>query len=181
MAQAKKYVLLDRDGVINHDSGNFIKSPDEWLPIDNSLEAIALLHRNGYQVVVITNQSGVGRGLYSDAILTDMHRKMARLTEAVGGKINHIYYCPHLPDAGCDCRKPKPGMLLQFSQDANVALDDIYFIGDSLRDIEAGIAAGAKPLLVKTGNGEKTLAANPDLNIPTFENLYDAAEYILSK
>jgi len=181
MAQAKKYVLLDRDGVINHDSGNFIKSPDEWLPIDNSLEAIALLHSNGYQVIVITNQSGVGRGLYSDAILADMHRKMTRLTEAVGGKISHIYYCPHLPDAGCDCRKPKPGMLLQFSQDANVALDDIYFIGDSLRDIEAGIAAGAKPLLVKTGNGEKTLAASPDLNIPTFENLYDAAEYILSR
>ena len=181
MESAKKYVLLDRDGVINHDSGDFIKSADEWIPIAKSLEAIALFTKNGYQVVVITNQSGVGRGLYSDAILTDMHLKMTRMVEAVGGEISHIYYCPHLPDAGCECRKPKPGMLHQFSKDADVALDDIYFIGDSLRDIEAGLAAGAKSLLVKTGNGEKTLAANPDLNVPIFENLYDAAEYILSR
>ena len=181
MAETKKYVLLDRDGVINQDSGGFIKSPEEWIPINNSLEAIALLHKNGYQVVVITNQSGVGRGLYSDATLTDMHLKMSRLTEAVGGKISHIYYCPHLPDAGCTCRKPLPGMLHQFSADAGVALNDIFFIGDSLRDIQAGIAAGAKPILVKTGNGAKTLAANPDLNIPIFENLYDATAYILSR
>jgi len=181
MEPAKKYVLLDRDGVINHDSGDFIKSVDEWVPIAKSLEAIALFTKQGYQVVVITNQSGVGRGLYSDAILTDMHLKMTRMVEAVGGEISHIYYCPHLPDAGCECRKPKPGMLHQFSKDADVALDDIYFIGDSLRDIEAGMAAGAKSLLVKTGNGEKTLAANPDLNVPIFENLYDAAEYILSR
>lgn len=176
-----KYVLLDRDGVINQDSGDFIKSADEWLPIKGSLEAIALLNQHGYQVVVITNQSGVGRGHYSDATLTEIHLKMIRMVEALGGKINHIYYCPHLPDADCKCRKPKPGMLEQFGKDAQVDLTDIYFIGDSLRDIEAGIAAGAKPLLVKTGNGTKTLAANPDLNIPIFENLYDAAEYILSR
>lgn len=180
MAQPK-YVLLDRDGVINHDSDAFIKSPDEWLPIDGSLEAIALLNKNDYQVIVITNQSGVGRGHYSDATLTDIHLKMSRMVNTAGGEISHIYYCPHLPDAGCLCRKPKPGMLLQFSKDANVALDDIYFIGDSLRDLEAGIAAGATPLLVKTGNGAATLASSPDLNIPTFENLYDAATYILSR
>ncbi|OQK15296.1 histidinol-phosphatase [Methyloprofundus sedimenti] len=176
-----KYVLLDRDGVINQDSGDFIKSADEWLPIKGSLEAIALLNQHGYQVVVITNQSGVGRGHYSDATLTEIHLKMIHMVEALGGKIKHIYYCPHLPDADCKCRKPKPGMLEQFGKDAQVDLTDIYFIGDSLRDIEAGIAAGAKPLLVKTGNGTKTLAANPDLNIPIFENLYDAAEYILSR
>ncbi len=176
-----KYVLLDRDGVINHDSGDFIKSPDEWLPIEGSLEAIALLNQHGYQVIVITNQSGVGRGHYSDATLTEIHLKMTRMVEAAGGKISHIYYCPHLPDAGCKCRKPKPGMLEQFSQDAKVALDDIYFVGDSLRDLEAGMNAGAKPILVKTGNGMHTLAANPDLNIPIFENLYDATRYILSR
>ena len=181
MEPAKKYVLLDRDGVINHDSDDFIKSPDEWLPIDKSLEAIALLHNNGYQVVVITNQSGVGRGLYSDTTLTDIHLKMTRMVAAAGGEISHIYYCPHLPDAGCKCRKPKPGMLHQFSLDTAVALEGIYFIGDSLRDIEAGIAAGATSLLVKTGNGEKTVIANPELNIPIFENLYDAAKYILSR
>ncbi len=181
MSQSTKYVLLDRDGVINHDSGDFIKSPDEWQPIDRSLEAIALFTKQGYQVVIMTNQSGVGRGLYSDATLTEIHLKMIRMTEQAGGKIKHIYYCPHLPDAGCLCRKPKPGMLEQFSQDENTPLDDIYFIGDSLRDIEAGIAAGARSLLVKTGNGEITLAAHPDLNIPIFENLYAAAEYILSR
>jgi len=176
-----KYVLLDRDGVINHDSDDFIKSPDEWLPIAGSLEAIALLNEHGYQVVVITNQSGVGRGHYSDATLTEIHLKMTRMVEAVGGKISHIYYCPHLPDADCKCRKPKPGMLEQFSKDAGTALADIYFIGDSLRDLQAGIAAGAKPLLVKTGNGAETLTNNPDLNIPTFENLYDASQFIISE
>ena len=181
MIKAKKYVLLDRDGVINHDAGDFIKSPDEWIPIDKSLEAIALLNNHSYQVVIITNQSGVGRGLYSDATLTEIHLKMTRMTEAASGKISHIYYCPHLPDTGCQCRKPKPGMLHQFSLDAGVVLDDIFFIGDSLRDIEAGFAAGAKPLLVKTGNGERTFVAHPDLNIPIFENLYAAAEYILSR
>lgn len=176
-----KYVLLDRDGVINHDSDDYIKSPDEWQPIAGSLEAIALLNQHGYQVVVITNQSGVGRGYYSDATLTEIHLKMTRMVAAAGGKISHIYYCPHLPDAECKCRKPKPGMLEQFSQDAHVALDDIYFIGDTLRDLQAAIAAGAKPLLVKTGNGATTLANHPELNIPTFENLYDASQYILSE
>lgn len=181
MAETNKYVLLDRDGVINHDSDDFIKSPEEWQPIDNSLEAIALLHSHGYQIVIITNQSGVGRGLYSEAILTDIHLKMSRLTAQAGGLISHIYYCPHLPDSDCQCRKPLPGMLQQFSKDASVPLDDIYFIGDSLRDLEAGFAAGAKPLLVKTGNGLSTLAANPELNVPTFENLYAAAKFILSR
>jgi len=176
-----QYVLLDRDGVINHDSDNFIKSPDEWLPIDGSLEAIAMLNQHGYQVVIITNQSGVGRGHYSDATLTAIHHKMTRMTEALGGKISHIYYCPHLPDAGCTCRKPAPGMLHQFSQDTQADLSNIYFIGDSLRDLQAGIAAGAKPLLVKTGNGASTLANNPNLTIPTFENLYDASQHIISE
>jgi len=175
------YVLLDRDGVINHDSEDFIKSAKEWLPIKGSLEAIALLTQHHYQVIIITNQSGVGRGHYTEATLTAIHRKMSRLTEALGGKIAHIYYCPHLPDAGCLCRKPKPGLLLQFSKDSQVALDDIYFIGDSLRDIEAGLAAGANPLLVKTGNGKKTISANPELDMPIFENLYDAAKYIVSR
>jgi len=175
------YVLLDRDGVINQDSEDFIKSAEEWLPIKGSLEAIALLTQHHYQVIIITNQSGIGRGHYTEATLTAIHRKMNRLTEALGGKIAHIYYCPHLPDADCLCRKPKPGLLLQFSKDRQIALDNIYFIGDSLRDIKAGLAAGAKPLLVKTGNGKKTISANPELDIPIFENLYDAAKYIVSR
>ncbi len=178
---ASKYILLDRDGVINHDAEDFIKSAEEWLPIKGSLEAIALLTQHHYQVIVITNQSGVGRGYYTEATLTAIHKKMCHLTEALGGKITHIYYCPHLPDAGCLCRKPKPGLLLQFSRDTGVMLDNIYFIGDSFRDIEAGFAAGAQPLLVKTGNGNKTMSVHPELDIPIFENLYDAAKYIVSR
>lgn len=177
---SEKYILLDRDGVINHDSDDFIKSPDEWHAIDNSLQAIARLHQAGYKVIIITNQSGVGRGLYSDADLTAIHLKMQQQVEATGGKIEQIYYCPHLPDAQCSCRKPKAGMLLQFAKDYAVSLDKIYFVGDSLRDLQAGIAAGAKPILVKTGNGEKTLATNPDLDLPIFETLYDASDFILS-
>lgn len=174
-----KYVLLDRDGVINFDSDDFIKSPDEWLPIPNSLEAIAQLHQAGYKIIIITNQSGVGRELYSDADLTAIHLKMQQLVNAACGKIEHIYYCPHLPTADCKCRKPKAGMLLQFAQDYAVDLDNTYFIGDSLRDLQAGFAANAKPILVKTGNGAKTFAANPDLDIPIFETLYDASQFIL--
>lgn len=176
-----KYVLLDRDGVINIDSGDFIKSPDEWLPIANSLEAIAQLYQAGYKIIVITNQSGVGRKLYSDADLTAIHLKMQQLVNAAGGKIEHIYYCPHLPTAECHCRKPKAGMLLQFAKDYQADLNALYFIGDSLRDLQAGTAAGAKPILVKTGNGIKTLMANPELEIPIFENLYDASQFILSE
>jgi len=177
---SEKYILLDRDGVINHDSGDFIKSPEEWNAIDSSLQAIARLHQAGYKVVVITNQSGVGRGLYSDADLTAIHLKMQQQVEAAGGKIEQIYYCPHLPDSQCSCRKPKAGMLVQFAKDYAVSLGSIYFIGDSLRDLQAGITSGAKAILVKTGNGTKTLAANPDLDLPIFETLYDASDFILS-
>ncbi|MDC9729103.1 MAG: D-glycero-beta-D-manno-heptose 1,7-bisphosphate 7-phosphatase [Methyloprofundus sp.] len=176
-----KFVLLDRDGVINSDSGDFIKSPDEWQPIPNSLQAIARLHQAGYKIVVITNQSGVARGLYTDADLTAIHLKMQQLVTAAGGEICHIYYCPHLPAAECPCRKPKAGMLLQFAKDYAADLSNTYFIGDSLRDLQAGFSAKAKPLLVKTGNGEKTLLSNPDLNIPIFETLYDASNFILSE
>jgi D-glycero-D-manno-heptose 1,7-bisphosphate phosphatase len=176
-----QYILLDRDGVINIDSDDFIKSPDEWQPISNSLKAIAQLHQANYKIIIITNQSGVGRGLYSDADLTAIHEKMQQLTLAVGGKIEHIYYCPHLPTAECKCRKPSPGMLLQFAHDYQADLTNTYFIGDSLRDLQAGFAAQAKPLLVKTGKGAKTLTNNPNLDIPIFETLYDASKFILSK
>ena len=178
---ADKYLLLDRDGVINHDSDAYIKSPDEWLPIQGSLEAITSLYQAGYKIVVVTNQSGVGRKFYTEADLTAIHTKMCQLVKAAGGEIEHIYYCPHLPDLGCHCRKPKAGMLQQFAADTGANMSDIYFIGDSLRDLQAGITAGAKPILVKTGNGLKTISAHPDLDCPIFENLYDASEFILSE
>ncbi len=176
-----RYVLLDRDGVINHDSDDFIKSPDEWLPIDGSLEAIALLNEHGYKVVVVTNQSGLARGLFDAAMLEKIHAKMQRMTEEKGGKIDAIYYCPHGPDDGCNCRKPKPGLLEAFANDNNVDLNGMAVIGDSLRDLQSAQAVGANPILVKTGKGKNTLIENPNLNIPVFENLYDAAKHITSR
>jgi D-glycero-D-manno-heptose 1,7-bisphosphate phosphatase len=176
-----RYVLLDRDGVINHDSDLFIKSPEEWRALPGSLEAIALLNANGFKVVVITNQSGLARGLFDPAMLDSIHAKMQHMASAKGATIDAVYYCPHGPDSLCDCRKPKPGLLLAFAADKGVELKDIPFIGDSLRDIQAAQAVGAQPILVKTGKGRKTLAKNPDLNIPVFENLYDAANYLVSR
>ncbi|MFA6052313.1 MAG: D-glycero-beta-D-manno-heptose 1,7-bisphosphate 7-phosphatase [Methylobacter sp.] len=175
------YVLLDRDGVINRDSDDFIKSPEEWLPIDGSLEAIALLNEHGYKVVVITNQSGIARGLFDAATLEKIHAKMRRMAEEKGGKIEAVYFCPHGPDDGCNCRKPKPGLLEQFAADNNVSLGGMPVVGDSLRDLQSAQTVGANPILVKTGKGQKTLIENPNLNIPVFENLYDAAKYITSR
>ncbi len=176
-----RYVLLDRDGVINHDSDEFIKSPEQWLPIDGSLEAIALLNRHGYKVVVITNQSGLARGLFDADMLEKIHAKMLRMTEEKGGKIDAIYFCPHGPDDDCTCRKPKPGLFETFAADNHIKLDGMTAIGDSLRDLQAAEAVGASPILVKTGKGQKTLTENPHLNIPIFENLYDAARYLTSR
>jgi D-glycero-D-manno-heptose 1,7-bisphosphate phosphatase len=176
-----RYVLLDRDGVINHDSDEFIKSPEQWLPIEGSLEAIALFTEHGYKVVVITNQSGLARGLFDAAMLEAIHAKMQRMAVEKGGKIDAIYFCPHGPDDGCSCRKPKPGLLETFAADNNVNLSGIAFIGDSLRDLQAAQAAGASPILVKTGKGRKTLTENPNLDIPVFENLYDAAKHLTSR
>lgn len=179
MTQA--YILLDRDGVINHDSDDYIKSADEWNPIDESLEAIALLNKHGYKVVVITNQSGLSRGFYDETVLADIHQKMHRLTAAKGGEIEAIFYCPHGPEDGCNCRKPKPGLLTQFSEKFNTSLSSIYFIGDKLSDIQAANAAGAKPVLVKTGKGENTFIKHPNITAPIFKNLYDAAKFIVSE
>jgi len=176
-----RYVLLDRDGVINHDSDEFIKSPEQWLPIEGSLEAIALFNEHGYKVVVITNQSGLARGLFDAAMLEKIHAKMQRMAAEKGGKIDAIYFCPHGPDDDCSCRKPKPGLIETFAADNHVNMGGIAFIGDSLRDLQAAQAAGASPILVKTGKGRKTLIENPNLDIPVFENLYDAAKHLTSR
>lgn len=173
-------MILDRDGTINVDSDSFVKSPDEWLPLPGSLEAIALLNQHDYKVVVITNQSGIARGLFDLATLEAMHDKMRRLAHLAGGNIEVVYFCPHGPDDACSCRKPKPGLFQVFAQDKQTDLKNVYAVGDSFRDIEASIAAGARPILVKTGKGQKTSDQHPQLNIPIFDNLYDAATYIVS-
>ena len=178
--EQRRYVLMDRDGVINEDSDDFIKSPEEWQPIDGSLEAIALLNSYGYDAVVVTNQSGLARGLFDETILAAIHDKMHNGLAEIGGKITAIYYCPHGPASDCNCRKPRPGLLEQFAQEHQVDLQGIYVVGDSLRDVQAAQAVGASPLLVKTGKGLSTLNLNPHLNIPVFENLYDAARFIIS-
>ena len=149
-------VILDRDGVINHDSDDYIKSPDEWQPLPGSLEAIARLCRADYTVVVATNQAGVGRGLFSLEMLIRIHRKMASSIRDKGGRLDSVFFCPHSPAEQCGCRKPKPGMLLEISDRLGIGLSSVPVVGDSLRDLEAAEAAGAIPVLVKTGRGRLT-------------------------
>ncbi|PZP65142.1 MAG: D-glycero-beta-D-manno-heptose-1,7-bisphosphate 7-phosphatase [Azospira oryzae] len=176
-----KLVILDRDGVINHDSVNFIKSPDEWRPIPGSLEAIARLNRAGYRVVVATNQSGIGRGLLDMATLNAIHEKMHRALAAVGGHIDALFFCPHTAEARCACRKPAPGMLLEIAQRYNVSLEGVPAIGDSLRDLEAAARAGAQPLLVLTGKGERTrLAGGLPPRTTVFADLAEAVASLVS-
>ena len=152
-----KLVILDRDGVINADSDQYIKSPEEWKPIPGSLEAIARLTQAGFRVVVATNQSGLGQGLFDMATLNAMHNKMHKAVNQLGGRIDAVFFCPHTQDAGCACRKPRPGMLLEIAARFNLALAGAPAIGDSLRDLQATVAAGARPILVLTGKGKKTL------------------------
>jgi D-glycero-D-manno-heptose 1,7-bisphosphate phosphatase len=151
-----KLVVLDRDGVINLDSEHYIRSPDEWKPVAGSLEAIARFTQAGFRVVVATNQSGVGRGLFDMATLNAIHDKMHKAVNQLGGRIDAVFFCPHAQDAGCACRKPQPGMLLEIAERFNVALAGVPAIGDSLRDLQSAKAAGARPILVLTGKGEQT-------------------------
>lgn len=157
-----KLIILDRDGVINVDSDQFIKSPEEWKPIPGSLEAIARLNQWGWRVVVASNQSGVGRGLFGMDTLNAINDKMVKSLAQVGGRLDAIFFCPHPADSTCDCRKPKPGMLLQIAERFNVPLEGVPVVGDSLRDLQAAVAVGGKPYLVLTGKGEKT-RENPEL------------------
>ena len=152
-----KLVILDRDGVINYDSDQFIKNPDEWKPIPGSLEGIAKLHQAGYRIVVASNQSGVGRGLFDMAMLNAIHAKMHKLVGQAGGRIEAVFFCPHPADSVCACRKPRPGMLLEIATRYHVELKGVPAIGDALRDLQAAAAVGARPILVMTGKGRRTL------------------------
>ena len=151
-----KLVILDRDGTINQDSDQYIKSPLEWKPIPGSLEAIARLTQGGWRIVVATNQSGIARGLFDMSTLNAIHAEMHRAVGQAGGRIDAVFFCPHAADSHCECRKPKPGLLREIGSRFDVELDGVPMIGDSLRDVEAAAAVGAQPYLVLTGKGRKT-------------------------
>jgi len=178
-----KIVVLDRDGVINFDSDSYIRSPDDWVPIPGSLDAIAALTKNGYRVAVATNQSGIARGFFDEETLHAIHRKMQRMVGEVGGRIDEIAYCPAGPDDDADCRKPKPGMLFELERRLGGSLKGMPMIGDSLRDLQAAVAAGATPMLVRTGNGLETERTLPDelAATPVFDDLSSAVGSLLGR
>jgi D-glycero-D-manno-heptose 1,7-bisphosphate phosphatase len=151
-----KLIILDRDGVINRDSDAFIKSPDEWIPLPGSLEAIARLNQAGYKVAIATNQSGVARGLFNMVTLNAIHQKLHAAMQQIGADVDAIFFCPHAASDSCDCRKPKAGMMRAIGKRFDVSLKGVPMVGDSLRDLQAGYVVGCTPYLVLTGKGEKT-------------------------
>ena len=175
-----KIVILDRDGVINQDSANYIKNENEWIPIPGSLEAIATLTQNNFKVIIVTNQSGVGRGLYSMENLNQIHQKMHRLLADMGSRIDSICICPHTEEDDCHCRKPRPGMLFEIEKTYGISVKNLFGIGDSLRDLEAFDTAKMQPILVKTGNGQKVSKQKKyPKKTKIFKNLLDASQYII--
>lgn len=177
-----KLIILDRDGVINEDSDAYIKSPEEWIPIPGSLEAIARLYHAGWTVVIASNQSGVGRGLFDEETLERIHAKLDAAVGEAGGEVDAIYYCPHSPEEECHCRKPKPGLLHAISLDYDLSLHGVPAVGDSLRDLQAAHAVGARPILVRTGKGKRTLT-NPALpaDVPVYDDLAAVADALLAE
>lgn len=181
MSNNPDVIILDRDGVINEDSDDFIKSPEEFIPIKGSLSAIARLKQANYNVVIATNQSGVGRGLFDIDMLNRIHGKLHKELADLGVAIDGIFFCPHSPDDECDCRKPKPGLFYDISQRLPVELKSVIAVGDSLRDIQAAKIAGAFPVLVKTGKGKKTFQKNVGLeNVPVYKDLSAVVDEMLS-
>jgi len=186
-----KLIILDRDGVINHDRDDYVKSAEECVPIDGSIDAIVRLNKAGFTVVIATNQAGLAKGKFELEDLEAMHEKITALVEEQGGELGGIFYCPHHPDDNCKCRKPMPGMLDAIEAEFNTSVESSYFVGDSLRDLQAGLQKGCKPILVKTGNGLKTLAQLGDSSLQTdaplvsadqvqvCENLAAAADFII--
>lgn len=180
-------VVLDRDGVINEDSDDYIRSLDDWHPVPGSIQAIAELTRAGYRVAIATNQSGLGRGYFDLDTLESIHSHLRELVEEAGGQIAGIFYCPHLPDAGCDCRKPATGLLQAIERELGESPRNCHFIGDSLKDLQAARAYNCRPVLVRTGKGQGTAASlqsspadldNPG-DIPVYADLASAVAAIL--
>jgi D-glycero-D-manno-heptose 1,7-bisphosphate phosphatase len=168
-------IVLDRDGVINFDSAEYIKQPEEWVPIPGSLEAIARLSAHGFRMFVVTNQSGIGRGLFTTATLEQIHARMLTAVADAGGAIEAIYVCPHVPADRCDCRKPRPGLLRRLEREQGVSLVDVPLIGDKWSDLVAAKSVRAKPILVLTGAGARTLAEHPNDISVSYSDLAAAA------
>ncbi len=178
----RKLIVLDRDGVINEDSDAFIKTLDEWIPLPGSIEAIARLSRAGWQVCIATNQSGLARGLFDTATLDSMHDRLRELVAGQGGRIELILHCPHGPDDGCECRKPKPGLFRQIADHYGYSdLAGVPAVGDSLRDLQAGAALGATPYLVRTGKGAVTLERPLPPGTLVFADLSSVARHLLNE
>jgi D-glycero-D-manno-heptose 1,7-bisphosphate phosphatase len=177
-----KLILVDRDGVINFDAEDHIKSEAEWRAIPGSLQAIGRLSRAGWRIVIITNQSGLALGKFTVEHLNAIHQKMIAHLSQFGGVIDAIFFCPHGPDDGCDCRKPKPGMFLDLSRRMRVPLDGVMYVCDKLSDIEAALAAGATPVLVRTGKGRKTIESGglPG-DVPVYDDLSAVADALLEE
>ena len=173
MAQIKPIILLDRDGVINQDSDQYVKSVEEWLPLPGSIKSIAALSKAGFRVFVVTNQSGIARGYYDEITLQAMHDKMVSLVEAEGGSISGIQYCPHGPDDNCACRKPKSGMIEAIETQLGLSFQEhpAIMVGDSLRDLQAGEARGCAPVLVLTGKGRETQYKKIDFPFTVYTDL----------
>jgi D-glycero-D-manno-heptose 1,7-bisphosphate phosphatase len=180
-----KLVILDRDGTINVDSDEFIKSPDEWQPLPGALEAIARLNHAGWHVAVASNQSGLGRGLFDVASLNAIHAKMHKALGAVGGRIDAVFYCPHSPDEGCQCRKPLPGLFEQIGERFGVDLKGVPVVGDTLRDLQAGALVGCQPHLVLTGKGAELRGRPLPPNFPAgtqvHEDLAAFADWLVAR
>ncbi|MBA2651498.1 MAG: D-glycero-beta-D-manno-heptose 1,7-bisphosphate 7-phosphatase [Tatlockia sp.] len=174
-----KLILLDRDGVINQDSMNYIKSVDEFFPISGSIEAIARLTKAGYRIGVATNQSGIARGYYSEDILAAIHSKMLNLVHEAGGEITGIEYCKHMPDSGCFCRKPQPGMLLSLAERMGCSLANVSFVGDRVSDIEAAEAAGATPIMVLSQMTDRLSLQDNKPYVPVFDSLSLYVDHLL--
>ncbi|WP_440089532.1 D-glycero-beta-D-manno-heptose 1,7-bisphosphate 7-phosphatase [Pseudomonas fragariae (ex Marin et al. 2024)] len=174
-----KLLILDRDGVINHDSDAYIKSVEEWVPIPGSIQAIAALSKAGWTVAIATNQSGIARGYYDLATLDAMHARLRELVTEQGGEVGLIVYCPHGPDEGCDCRKPRPGMLQTIARHYAVDLKGLWFVGDSKGDLQAALAVDCQPVLVKTGKGQKTLAGDVPTGTLVFDDLAAVAAELI--
>ena len=176
-------IILDRDGVINHDSDQYIKSLDEWIPYPSAIEAIARLSQHGFTIAIATNQSGIARGYYDENTLTAMHQRLNTLVNRAGGKIAHIAYCPHGPDDECQCRKPKPGLLQQIQRNLNLpTLQGSWMVGDSLRDLQAGESQGCLPVLLRTGKGLRTENKGEGLaQARIFDDLESFTDWLLAK